>query len=454
MSNLDSIIDVTITRQTSPTQSKAFNIALIVGQYGSFYERVRYYSTGSLSSLALDVRKLVFDADLITGNTIDMDVNGQSIGQVTYATSHAATMALLVTALELLSTVESAIIDPNDANSRTIIIQSASGVTNTTVTNIVIAGGASQAGCIYTDGTESPEYLAASAIASQTPRIAQIGIGREDSADATMTATLTAILNESQLFYGIITTERDTTKQIAAAAWCLANKKLYCTASSDSNITDQASGVDTTSLAYVFNNASNDRVSLFYKTDASTAYTDAAYLGQMLAYISGTWSGNAKTLGGESVDDLTTTQVTNAHAKKCNTYTEIGEVNVVRSGFVSNGEFTDIIVFVDWLEARIQENIWTLMVNQQKIPYTDQGITLVQNAISQVLKVAQDNGGITPDKFNSQTKAREGGFEVTVPELSTVSQADKTNRVLNNVEFTCWYSNAIHTVQINGTLVL
>jgi len=452
--DLSSIIDVTITRQSSPTQSKNFNVALIVGQYASFFERVRYYSTGSLSELAKDVRKLVFDADLVTSNTIDMDVNGQSMGQVTYATSHAATMALIVTALELLSTVESAVIDPNDADSRTIIIQSATGVTNTTVTSIVVAGGASQAEGEYTDGTESPEYEVASAIAAQSPRIAQIGIGREDSGDATMTATLNAILNESQAFYGVITAERDTTKQQAAAAWCLSNKKIYATSSSDSNIIDQASGVDTTSLAYIFNNASNDRVSLFYKSDAATKYTEAAYLGQMLAYIAGTWTGNAKTLSGESVDDLTTTQETNAHAKKCNTYTEIGEVNVVRQGYVSNGEFTDIIVFVDWLEAKIQENVWNLMVNQQKIPYTDQGITLVENAITQILKVAQDNGAITPDSFNSQTKVREGGFSVTVPEVSNISQADKTNRVLNNVEFTCWYSNAIHTVQINGTLVL
>lgn len=308
-----------------------------------------------------------------------------------------------------------------------------------------------------TGGTGDIEYKAAAAIAAQNPKVPLIALGREDVGDATMTVTLDAIYAESPDFYGVVTAERDTTKQTAAGAWCLSNEKLYCTADDDPNITDQAFGVDTTSLAYVFQNASNGRVSMFFKGDANVTankYSDAAYLGQMLAETAGTWTGDAKTLAGESADDLTSTQRKNAHDKFCNTYEQYGAVNIVRQGWTSDGQFTDIVVFLDWLKARIQENVFTLKLNLKKISYDDPGITTVENAVRQILKVAQDNGAITADSFDPVTKARTGGFETSVPLAADVPIADKTNRILKNVKFTCWYTGAVHTIEIDGTVVL
>lgn len=308
---------------------------------------------------------------------------------------------------------------------------------------------------VLNSGTSDPEYIAASAVASQSPKVPQVAIGREDIGDTDMTDTLNAIIAETNNFYGVVLVERDVTKQTDAAAWCLANKKLFATCSADANIIDQAVGIDTTSLAYIFNNAGNDRVSIFYKSDAATKFTDAAYLGQVLSYGAGTWTGMAKSLPGEAVDDLTGTQIINALAKKCNIYEEIGEVNVVRDGFVSSGEFTDIIQFVDTLEARIAEDLWTMQVNLKKISYDDEGIVGIQNIISKRLKMFQDTKAITIDNFDPLTKERTGGFEVTVPLSSSVAANDKANRILRNVDFVCWYSGAIHKIDpINGTIVL
>lgn len=306
-----------------------------------------------------------------------------------------------------------------------------------------------------TNGVADPEYIAASAIASQNPKIPQFMIGYEDTVgDADMTATLNAIALENNDWYGLIITDRTGQKVKDAGAWALANEKIMANASLEANILSEADGVDTTSLAYWFKNLSNDRISLFYKGDSATKYTDAAYLGQMLAYIPGTWTGMAKSLPGEAVDDLSASDEKNALDKFCNIYEEIGEVNVVRDGFVSSGEFTDIIVFVDWLKARIQEDVWAIQVNVQKISYDDPGIVSIQSAISKRLKIAQDNGAITADSYDIITKERTGGFVVEVPTAASVPQVDKTARILRNVKFTCWYSSAIHTTKIAGTLVL
>ena len=51
---------------------------------------------------------LLFSAELITANKINITVDAVAIGEVTWNTGHAETMALIVTALELLDSIESA----------------------------------------------------------------------------------------------------------------------------------------------------------------------------------------------------------------------------------------------------------------------------------------------------------------------------------------------------------
>jgi len=106
---------------------------------------------------AFNQGSLVFDADLVTSNTIDMDVNGTAMSQVTFATSHLNTMGLIITALEAMDDVQSAALDATDTNNRTIII---TGVDDTdiAVTSIVVAAGASQANGAYTKGTRDVLY--------------------------------------------------------------------------------------------------------------------------------------------------------------------------------------------------------------------------------------------------------------------------------------------------------
>lgn len=90
----------------------------------------------------LDTAKTVFSADFVASNTIDGTIDGVAIAQVTYATSHANTVALLLAAINALSGVE-AILDTTDTNSRTILIRK-KGVASFVV-NFTVAAGASQA---------------------------------------------------------------------------------------------------------------------------------------------------------------------------------------------------------------------------------------------------------------------------------------------------------------------
>ena len=92
-----------------------------------------------------DVAKLVYSADFVASNSIAVSVNGTAITPVVYATSHAVTIAAVVTAIKAIGF--EAVLDPADSNSRTILVR-AKG-TNATATSAVTLGG-SQATCTIT----------------------------------------------------------------------------------------------------------------------------------------------------------------------------------------------------------------------------------------------------------------------------------------------------------------
>lgn len=88
-----------------------------------------------------DTAKTAFSADFVTSNTINGTVNGVAIAQVTFATSHANTMALLINAVRALTGVE-AVLDSTDANGRTLLIRTKGAAITVDFT---VAAGASQA---------------------------------------------------------------------------------------------------------------------------------------------------------------------------------------------------------------------------------------------------------------------------------------------------------------------
>lgn len=102
----------------------------------------------------LDVGKIVWDADFVTGNTVEVTVNGETTGLVPFNTDHDTTMndvlaavtALTVTDSELGDVGVDAALDPDDVNNRTLYIR-AVGV-DVTVTEDVQSGASQATGTI------------------------------------------------------------------------------------------------------------------------------------------------------------------------------------------------------------------------------------------------------------------------------------------------------------------
>lgn len=104
-------------------------------------------------------QKVVFDADFVLGNKVDMVVDGVPIAQVAFATTHAAALAAVAAAIQDMSTVESAVA----TGAREITVAAAYAGVEVLISGIEVTGGASQAsGSItgkaggYVDGVYQP----------------------------------------------------------------------------------------------------------------------------------------------------------------------------------------------------------------------------------------------------------------------------------------------------------
>ena len=109
-----------------------------------------------------------------------------------------------------------------------------------------------------------------------------------------------------------------------------------------------------------------------------------------------------------------------------NVYVEVAGISITCNGVSARGEFIDITRGIDEFEQRLKERIFGVLANLPKVPFTNQGIAVVENEIR----------GQQQDAIDSGVFAAEPAPTVTVPDALDVPFADKANRLLPDVTFT------------------
>ena len=127
------------------------------------------------------------------------------------------------------------------------------------------------------------------------------------------------------------------------------------------------------------------------------------------------------------------------------------EIPVTQNGKVAAGEWIDVIRFRDWLQEEITVNVFNALINRDKIPYTDEGIAVIEAQIRKALQLGVRRGGIAPDEYDEDGNTNLG-YTVEVPLAASISANQKASRVLNDVKFTARLAGAIHVVKITGSL--
>lgn len=220
-------------------------------------------------------------------------------------------------------------------------------------------------------------------------------------------------------------------------------KRLLIVRTSDADCKDSA---DTGSIIYQLKALNYDRTAIMWNGDTTTKFIDAAWAGRFLPMTPGSENWANKSLTGVAADDLGSGESSAILANNGNTYEVFAGRSITREGKVASGEYIDIIRGADWLKARLQENIFSLLYNSDKVPMEDVGGDMVENAMREIFQQAVTNNFIAKDADNK------GLFTITVPDVANVPSADRIARLLSGITFSGTLAGAINKLGIAGTL--
>ena len=435
MTTLNNIVDVTITRETRTIQRASFSIPCFIAEHTIFAERAKEYTsladilsagfatTSSVYKAAtlyfgqtVAPSKIVVGRRLVPSVTITPTVANTAVYSfkangtlITFTSSGSATAAEIVTGLKAALT------------SALIPTTGASGIVATGSNTLTL--------------TPSGD---ASSIANYTANLVPVNAA---SVEDWVSATIPAVRAVKDQWYMLSIDTHVDADVLAVAAYIEGIKatspKFYVFSSAASDIKTSA----TTDIFSLVKALSYTHTAYIY-SGMATSFAECGLVGRFAPEQAGSNIWEQKTIVGLTVDTLTPDEISYIHDKNGATYENVGSVDVVIGGKCADGGWIDESIFVDWLKSRIQESVWSLLVNTRKIGYTSAGAAAIEGSMRSVMAEGIQVGGLAADPAPV----------VTVPNVLNLSSAQRATRTLPDVTFTARLAGAIRATTINGSV--
>lgn len=427
MTVLTDIIEINISRETAAVAQTNFNVPMFVSAHTRFAERARTYS--SLEAVAEDFQPA--DTAYIAAQKL--------FGQVLKP-------AQIVIGRRLVpsSTVS---VSAAVAGTYTLTINDLpfNYVATGSDTTITIAAGLKAAydvtpvsGVTLTDNLDGT-LTVASTIGYSLEVTSNMTQANQPSTESWVT-TINEITTVNNTWYAIMIESHLEADVLAVAGQIEGMKKVYATSSQSADIKTSA----TTDTFSKLEALGYQRTFGLFSATADTEFPECAWVGYQLQEQPGSNTWAYKALSGVTVSVLSDTESTNIHNKSASTYENVGGLNSTIGAKMFGGEWIDVMIFVDWLEQRMKERLWSRLANSKKIPYTSAGAAIIEAEIR-----AQLNDGI-----------RVGGLAaspaptVNVPDVLSVSTNARAQRIFEGITFEARLAGAIHFVKISGTVTV
>lgn len=424
MSELDQIVSITITRESTAVATASFQIPLVLATFTNFSERTRTYtdidavnddfpSTSNVSKIATKL----FGQSSVGAVPPSIVVGRRQVDSVTFTPTVSDSTVYTVTLNGTPYTFTSGV----GATATTIVtglkaaIGSPVGITVTGTTTLILA--------VTTPGNPW----------SVTTSTNLVGV---NTVTETWVAALEAVEQQNNTWYGIVSETHVSADVEALSDAINARRKLFGTSTADT--VTPTTGI--TDIAYKLSAKTADRTYGIYLPTADTEFPEAAWMGAQLPYTPGSNDWDFKRAVGVTVSRLTDTQRVNLRNKNTNMYTTVAGVNIFQDGDTFGGSPIDEIVGIDWLYARLQEGVYFRLINSLKVPMTNPGLAIIENEIRSVLSQAEANGLI------------DRGWSVSTPDVSTISPTLRAQRTAGVFVFRARLAGSIRRVQINGFL--
>lgn len=424
MSDLDDVVSIILTRESTAVATASFQIPLILATFTNFSERTRTYT--SFKGVAED-----FD----DGDKVYKMAN-QFFGQSTVG---AVPPSIVVGRRQ----VDSVIYTPTIADS-TIYKVTLNGVDYSftsgagTTATLIVTGLKAAIGTPVgiTVGGTTTLTLAPTVPGTPWSVVASTNLVVAETSTETYPDALDAVIESNDTWYLLTADTQDKTIQEALSDRIAAERRIYGLSSSDAvapttGVTDIGAKLFAKSAGRTFG---------VYLPTVATEYPECVWAGSQLAYTPGRNDWDFKRGVGATVSKLNATALTNLKAKSLNHYIRKGGVNVFMDGNMFDKTPIDQVRVEDWLYARLQESIYFRITNSLKIPMTNPGLLIVENEIRSVLSQAEANGAI------------DRGWTVSTPDILSIPANMRAQRTAGVFVFRCRLAGSIRKVEINGFL--
>ncbi len=437
MPQLDNIVSVTITRQTASVTQAGFGTPLLMSgeakTLAAFtdvvaieYEEVADMVTDGFDAdgVAVDIATKIFGQDNRPESIIvaRRDNKQTQIVNLTPVVQHSHAYVVTLNGTDFTYTSDSATTAQEIVEGLVAQINAGSEPVTASEDNTKVTLTADVAGIPFTVAIPRADMTRDDATA--------------DPGIATDLSTIRTSISGSDDWYCVLIDSQGQAEIEALAAVIETLPRIFLATTADSNVIAAGS----TDVASELQADDYDRTAVVFHPDGEQAA--AAWAGACLPLDPGSETWKFKPLTGVEVYSLTPAERAYAVDKGANVYERISGNNVTAEGTMASGEFVDTMRFIDFIVARIKENVFSRLINLPKIPFTDKGIAVVENEIRGVLNLGVKQGGFAADPAPT----------VTVPRAADVSANDKANRILPDVEFSGTLAGAIHFTEIHGTI--
>lgn len=178
--------------------------------------------------------------------------------------------------------------------------------------------------------------------------------------------------------------------------------------------------------------------------------TAGAWAAKCLGYAAGSETWALKQLAGVPAASLTPQQDQEVLNNNGTVFSRMSaQLNLTRGGKVAGGEWVDVIRFRDWLQDVMQTNLVATLINRPKLPYTDEGLAVIESSMIKSLEEGVKAGGVIDWRDNGEGQLVRG-YTVTVPQAKDVPFNIKASRVAH-VSFSAYLTGAIHAIEVTGS---
>lgn len=422
MSNkLDQIIDVSISLSTKTITQQGFGTPMFLGESMKLDRRVKSYAN-------------------ITEVAVDFASSDPEYKMASAAFSQEKTPASIMIGKKVVAT----------STAITTATNPSGDIVNINKTTHNLESGAS----VTVTGFNEAEYNGTFEItkidddnfqytATSTPSAIPATGSGSYTASETWANAIQKCFDFNSTWYALAITSAVEADILSAAGKIEVLKRIFLARSSD---TDNLDSADIGSILYQLKQLGYDRTLTIYNGDTANYFADAAWLGRQLPTTPGSSNWAFKSLIGIIADDLLSSQSSAIFTNNGNTYETFAGQSITRYGKVASGEWIDVIRGADWLQARLQENLYLTLINVEKIPYTDAGGDIIENKIREILDEGVENDFIAADADGV------GQYTITVPNVADISSADKLARLFSGVSFTATLAGAVNKIAISGNL--